>query len=145
MLYDEHAVGGAMIARIWQGCARLGVGKAYMPNLVQTGLKQYQESKGFKDIFVLTREIEDKTEYLLITYGKHGGRAPFCGTDCCAVAAPRDSIFGNDFREQVRDMGWWDNFLELTRRRARTVCRCFAGRSFSCMQKIAVTDRERVD
>lgn len=67
MLYDKHAVGGAMIARIWQGCTRPGMGKAYMPYLAQTGLKEYQESKGFKDIFVLTREIEDKTEYLLIT------------------------------------------------------------------------------
>lgn len=56
-----------MIARIWQGCTRPGMGKAYMPYLAQTGLKEYQESKGFKDIFVLTREIEDKTEYLLIT------------------------------------------------------------------------------
>jgi hypothetical protein len=56
-----------MIARIWQGCTRPGMGKAYIPYLAQTGLKEYQESKGFKDIFVLTREIEDKTEYLLIT------------------------------------------------------------------------------
>jgi heme-degrading monooxygenase HmoA len=43
------------------------MGKAYMPYLAQMGLKEYQESKGFKDIFVLTRENEDKTEYLLIT------------------------------------------------------------------------------
>jgi heme-degrading monooxygenase HmoA len=56
-----------MIARIWQGCTRPGMGKAYVPYLAQTGLKQDQESKGFKDIFVLTREIADKAEYLLIT------------------------------------------------------------------------------
>jgi hypothetical protein len=45
MLYDKQAVGGAMIARIWQGCTRPGMGKAYMPYLAQTGLKEYQESK----------------------------------------------------------------------------------------------------
>lgn len=43
------------------------MGKAYMPYLAQTGLKENQQTKGFKDILVLTREIEDKTEYLLIT------------------------------------------------------------------------------
>lgn len=32
-----------------------------MPYLAQTGLKEYQKSKGFKDIFVLAQEIEDKT------------------------------------------------------------------------------------
>lgn len=56
-----------MIARIWQGCTRPGMGKAYMPYLVQTGLNEYRETKGFKDMLVLTREIEDRTEYLLIT------------------------------------------------------------------------------
>lgn len=56
-----------MIARIWQGCTRPGMGKAYMSYLEQTGLKEYRETKGFKDVFVLTREIEGTTEYLLIT------------------------------------------------------------------------------
>jgi heme-degrading monooxygenase HmoA len=56
-----------MIARIWQGRTRPGMGKAYHHYLELTGLKEYKESKGFKDVLVLTREIGDETEYVLIT------------------------------------------------------------------------------
>jgi hypothetical protein len=48
-----------MIARIWQGRTRPGMGKDYYRYLEQTGLKEYQETEGFKDVFVLTREIGD--------------------------------------------------------------------------------------
>ena len=56
-----------MIARVWQGRTRAGMGKAYYAYLEQTGLKEYRETEGFKDVLVLTREIEEETEYLLIT------------------------------------------------------------------------------
>jgi len=36
----------AMIARIWQGCTRPGMGNAYMSYLEQTGLKEYQDNSG---------------------------------------------------------------------------------------------------
>jgi heme-degrading monooxygenase HmoA len=56
-----------MIARIWQGRTRPGMGKDYYRYLEQTGLKEYRETEGFEDVFVLTREIGDQTEYVLIT------------------------------------------------------------------------------
>jgi heme-degrading monooxygenase HmoA len=56
-----------MIARIWQGRTRPGMGKSYMSYLEETGLKEYRATKGFKDVLVLTREIGDETEYVLIT------------------------------------------------------------------------------
>jgi heme-degrading monooxygenase HmoA len=56
-----------MIARIWQGRTRPGMGQAYMSYLEQTGLKQYRETKGCKDVLVLTRETDGTTEYLLLT------------------------------------------------------------------------------
>lgn len=34
---------------------------------MQTGLKQYRATQGCKDVFILTREIGDATEYVLIT------------------------------------------------------------------------------
>jgi hypothetical protein len=37
-----------MIAGIWQGCTRPGMGKAYYGYLEQTGLKEYRETEGFK-------------------------------------------------------------------------------------------------
>lgn len=56
-----------MIARIWQGRTRPGMGKAYMSYLEQTGLKEYKATEGCKDVLVLTREIDEVTEYVLIT------------------------------------------------------------------------------
>lgn len=56
-----------MIARIWQGRTRPGMGKAYYGYLKETGLKEYKSTEGFKDVLVLTREIGEETEYMLIT------------------------------------------------------------------------------
>lgn len=44
-----------MIARIWQGRTRPGMGKAYLAYLEQTGLKEYRATEGCKDVLVLTR------------------------------------------------------------------------------------------
>jgi heme-degrading monooxygenase HmoA len=56
-----------MIARIWQGQTRPGMGKSYMSYLEQTGLKEYKATEGFKDVLVFTREVGDETEYVLVT------------------------------------------------------------------------------
>ena len=56
-----------MIARIWQARTRPGMGKAYFSYLEKTGIKEYEETEGFKDLLVLTRESGDSTEYVLVT------------------------------------------------------------------------------
>ena len=56
-----------MIARIWQGCTRPRMGQAYYRYLESTGLKEYKKTPGFRDALVLTREIGEQTEYVLIT------------------------------------------------------------------------------
>jgi heme-degrading monooxygenase HmoA len=56
-----------MIARIWQGRTRAGMGKPYLAYLEQTGLKEYKATEGFKDVLVLTREVGNVTECVLIT------------------------------------------------------------------------------
>ena len=56
-----------MIARIWQGRTRPGMGKAYYEYLEQTGLKEYRATEGFRQVFVLRREIGEATEYVLVT------------------------------------------------------------------------------
>lgn len=56
-----------MIARIWQGRTRPGLGKKYMSYLEKTGLKQYKETDGCREVIVLTRSIGEVTEYVLIT------------------------------------------------------------------------------
>jgi heme-degrading monooxygenase HmoA len=56
-----------MIARIWQARTRPGMGKAYYDYLKKTGLKEYRSIEGCREALVLTREIGEETEYLLIT------------------------------------------------------------------------------
>ena len=56
-----------MIARIWQAHTRPGMGKTYYSYLQETGIKEYKATPGCKDVLVLTREVGDATEYLLIT------------------------------------------------------------------------------
>jgi heme-degrading monooxygenase HmoA len=56
-----------MIARIWQCRTLPGKGKAYFDYLEETGLKEYRKTEGFKDLLVLTREVGEQTEYVLIT------------------------------------------------------------------------------
>jgi heme-degrading monooxygenase HmoA len=43
------------------------MGKAYYGYLEETGLKEYKNTEGIKDVLVLTRDIGEETEYLLIT------------------------------------------------------------------------------
>lgn len=56
-----------MIARIWQGKTRPGMGKAYYEYLEKTGLKDYRATEGLQQVLVLTREVVDQTEYVLVT------------------------------------------------------------------------------
>jgi heme-degrading monooxygenase HmoA len=57
-----------MIARIWQGRSRPGMGSAYFAYLQETGVKGYRATEGFRDLIILTREIGNATEYVLITF-----------------------------------------------------------------------------
>ncbi len=43
-----------MIARIWQGRTRPGMGQAYYHYLEQTGLEEYRKTEGFREVLVLT-------------------------------------------------------------------------------------------
>jgi len=56
-----------MIARIWQARTRPGMGQPYHRYLEETGLKEYRATKGCRNVFVLTREIGEQTEFVLIT------------------------------------------------------------------------------
>ena len=56
-----------MIARIWQGRTRPGMGKAYYSYLEETGLKEYRATPGCRDVLVLTRDEGSETEYLILT------------------------------------------------------------------------------
>ncbi len=56
-----------MIARVWQGRTRPGMGAAYYEYLERTGLKEYKATPGCRGVYVLTREVGEETEYLLVS------------------------------------------------------------------------------
>ncbi len=56
-----------MIARIWQGRTRPGMGIAYYDYLEETGLKEYRSTEGFRSALVLRRDIGGSSEYVLVT------------------------------------------------------------------------------
>jgi len=84
-----------MIARIWQGRTRPGMGIPYLSYLEQTGLKEYKATDGFKDVLVLTREIGEETEYVLITlWQSMEAIRRFAGSDAeRAVYYPEDDRY----------------------------------------------------
>ncbi len=90
-----------MIARIWQGRTRPGMGKSYYEYLAQTGLKEYRETEGFKGVLVLRREIGDQDEYVLVTlWDDMQAVGRFAGPDPeRAVYYPEDDRY---FPEQER-------------------------------------------
>lgn len=56
-----------MIARIWQGKTRPGMGEAYYEYLEKTGLKEYKSTDGFRGVLALRRKVGDSSEYVLVT------------------------------------------------------------------------------
>jgi heme-degrading monooxygenase HmoA len=60
-----------MIARIWQGRTRPGMGEAYFEYLEKTGLKDYRATEGFRGVLALRREIGEESEYVLVTLWKN--------------------------------------------------------------------------
>lgn len=56
-----------MIARIWRGRTRPGMGESYYEYLEKTGLKEYHATEGCRGVQVLRRTIGDASEYVLVT------------------------------------------------------------------------------
>ncbi len=56
-----------MIARMWRGEVPTVRADAYLTYLKRTGLADYANVPGNRVVTVLTREIEDRTEFLIVT------------------------------------------------------------------------------
>jgi heme-degrading monooxygenase HmoA len=77
------------------------MGKSYFAYLQETGVKEYRATEGFRDLIILTRDIGDATEYVLITFwdGMEAVRR-FAGPEPeRAVYYPEDDRY---FREEER-------------------------------------------
>ena len=56
-----------MIARTWRGATKASDGDAYVEYLQQTGIREYKETPGNKGVIMLRRELDGKTEFVLVS------------------------------------------------------------------------------
>jgi heme-degrading monooxygenase HmoA len=57
-----------LIARIWRGATRVEEAPAYVEYLEQTGLKEYRETPGNLGAWVLWRAVDDRAEFLTLSF-----------------------------------------------------------------------------
>ena len=56
-----------MIARLWRGSVAQADSKAYAQYMQETGVAGYVNTPGNRGVWMLRRDIEDKTEFLMFT------------------------------------------------------------------------------
>src|SRR4029450_12338871 len=59
--------GGTMIARIWKGAVRQQDGDAYARYMQETGVAGYAESPGNRGVWMLRRDVDGRTEFVMFT------------------------------------------------------------------------------
>ncbi len=57
-----------MIVRSWRGSVRREDSERYFEYLKQTGLTAYQHTPGNHGVMALRRDVEDRTEFLLLSF-----------------------------------------------------------------------------
>ena len=56
-----------MIARIWRGAVRPGDGDEYVRYMASTGIPGYSGTPGNRGVWMLRRDLEDRTEFVMFT------------------------------------------------------------------------------
>ena len=84
-----------MIARIWKGAVRKQDGDAYADYLEQTGVAGYTGTSGNRGVWMLRRDVEDKTEFVMFTlWDSLDAVKAFAGEDYeTAVFYPEDDRY----------------------------------------------------
>lgn len=57
-----------MIARIWRGWTRRRDTEAYVEYLMETGIREYEETPGNRAAYVLHRDDGQRTEFITLTF-----------------------------------------------------------------------------
>lgn len=84
-----------MIARVWHGTTRKEYREAYLEYIKGTGLKELRKAKGNVGAYVLVRDSQELSEYLVVTLWKSMKAVrDFAGPDADkTVYLPKDSYF----------------------------------------------------
>jgi len=93
-----------MIMRVWKGSTKRSDSKTYFDYLKETGLKEYQETPGNQGVYVLRRDYDDHTEFLLLSlWESMNAIEEFAGSDPDkAVFYPKDEKYLVEFDRHVR-------------------------------------------
>ena len=65
--------GGTTIARVWKGAVRKQDGDAYARYMQQTGVAGYAKTPGNRGVWMLRRNVDDRTEFMMFALGLAGG------------------------------------------------------------------------
>ena len=84
-----------MIARIWKGAVRKQDGDAYADYMQKTGIAGYASTPGNRGVWMLRRDIDELTEFLMFTlWDSLDSVKAFAGQDYeTAVFYPEDDRF----------------------------------------------------
>jgi heme-degrading monooxygenase HmoA len=84
-----------MIARVWHGTTSKENKTAYLKYLRSTGMGAFKEAKGNVGAYILVRDSEELTEYLIVTFWESMTAVKgFAGADFDkTVYLPKDSYF----------------------------------------------------
>ena len=84
-----------MIARIWKGAVRQQDGDAYARYMRDTGLAEYAGTPGNRGAWMLRRDLDDRTEFVMFTlWDSLEAVRSFAGDDYeTAVFYPEDDRF----------------------------------------------------
>src|SRR4051794_39327809 len=92
---DTNTGAETPIARIWRGATRWEDRDAYLHYLQQSGIHEYRTTPGNQGVLVLTRRVDSRAEFLLLTlWESEDAIRRFAGDDIGrAVFYPRDDEF----------------------------------------------------
>ena len=84
-----------MIARTWRGAVRREDGDAYAQYMRETGVAGYAATPGNRGVWMLRRDLDDRTEFLMVTlWDSIEAVKAFAGDDYqTAVFYPEDDRF----------------------------------------------------
>ena len=92
-----------MIMRIWKGSTHRSDSDSYFNYLLETGVKEYRETTGNHGVYVLRRNVDDRSEFLLLSlWDSVESIKGFAGSDYeKAVFFPEDAKYLVEFDKYV--------------------------------------------
>ena len=102
-MMSQNKRNDTMIIRSWKGATKRSDAEKYYEYLLETGVKEYQDTEGNQGVFVLRRDVGDKTEFLLLSlWDSIGSIRSFAGSEPeKAVFYPEDEKYLIEFDEEV--------------------------------------------